>query len=51
MAHVYTTPKILQFFFYFSVILCSLTSLVSANRELNEDNWKEILEGEWMVEL
>lgn len=51
MAQVYTAPKILQISICFTVILCSLSSLVSANRELNEDNWKEILDGEWMVEL
>ena len=51
MARVHTVPQILHFFLYFSFILCCFTGFVSANRELNEDNWKEILEGEWMVEL
>lgn len=51
MARVHTVPQILHFFLYFSFILCCLTSFVSANRELDEDNWKEILDGEWMVEL
>ncbi|KAH9643601.1 hypothetical protein HF086_000075 [Spodoptera exigua] len=51
MARVHTVPQILHFFLYFSFILCCFTGFVSANRELNEDNWREILEGEWMVEF
>lgn len=51
MARVHTVPQILHFFLYFSFILCCFTGFVSANRELDEDNWKDILEGEWMVEL
>ncbi|XP_075987623.1 thioredoxin-related transmembrane protein 1-like [Anticarsia gemmatalis] len=51
MARVHTVPQILHFFLYFSFILCCFTGFVSANRELNEDNWKDILEGEWMVEF
>ncbi|KAJ8708074.1 hypothetical protein PYW08_010440 [Mythimna loreyi] len=51
MARVHTVPQILHFFLYFSFILCCFTGFVSANRELDEDNWKEILEGEWMVEF
>ncbi|KAL0859820.1 hypothetical protein ABMA27_010163 [Loxostege sticticalis] len=51
MARVHTTPKFLYFSVCFSVILCFLTSSVSANRELDEDNWRDILEGEWMVEF
>ncbi|XP_022828605.1 thioredoxin-related transmembrane protein 1-like [Spodoptera litura] len=51
MARVHTVSQILHFFLYFSFILCCFTGFVSANRELNEDNWKEILEGEWMVEF
>ncbi|XP_013184735.1 thioredoxin-related transmembrane protein 1 [Amyelois transitella] len=51
MARVHTVPQILQILFFSTFIICSLSSLVSANRELNEDNWKDILEGEWMVEF
>uniref|UniRef100_A0A2H1WN25 SFRICE_009042 n=1 Tax=Spodoptera frugiperda TaxID=7108 RepID=A0A2H1WN25_SPOFR len=51
MARVHTVSQILHFFLYFSFILCCFTGFVSANRELNEDNWREILEGEWMVEF
>ncbi|CAB3245140.1 unnamed protein product [Arctia plantaginis] len=51
MARVHTVPQILHFFLYFSFILCCFTGFVSANRELDEDNWKDILEGEWMVEF
>ncbi|XP_052747934.1 thioredoxin-related transmembrane protein 1 [Galleria mellonella] len=51
MARVYTVSEILQKILFFSFLLSCLTCLVSANRELNEDNWKEILEGEWMVEF
>ncbi|CAH0598665.1 unnamed protein product [Chrysodeixis includens] len=51
MARVHTVPQFLHFFLYFSFVLCCFTSFVSANRELDEDNWKEILEGEWMVEF
>lgn len=52
MARVHTFPEFLHFFIYFSVIVCCFSKLVeSANRELNEENWKDILEGEWMVEL
>lgn len=51
MARVHEIPKLLQFSLYFTVILCCFTNVVSANRELDEDNWRDILEGEWMVEL
>ncbi|XP_053620676.1 thioredoxin-related transmembrane protein 1-like [Plodia interpunctella] len=51
MARVHTVQQILQIFIFFTLVLCSITSLVSANRDLNEDNWKEILEGEWMVKF
>lgn len=51
MARVHSVPQILHYFLYFSFVLCCFTSFVSANRELDEDNWKEILDGEWMVEL
>ncbi|XP_028178274.1 thioredoxin-related transmembrane protein 1-like [Ostrinia furnacalis] len=51
MARVHTAPKFLHFSLCFSVILCFLTSSVCANRELDEDNWRDILEGEWMVEF
>ncbi|CAG9789991.1 unnamed protein product [Diatraea saccharalis] len=50
MARLYTAPKILHLFLFFTLILC-FTSLVTTNRELNEDNWRDILEGEWMVEF
>ncbi|KAM3968926.1 thioredoxin-related transmembrane protein 1 [Aphomia sociella] len=51
MARLYTTSQILQKILFFSFILSCFTCLVSANRELDEDNWKDILEGEWMVEF
>lgn len=51
MARVHRIPEILHFFIYFSIFSCYLFSLTSANRELDEDNWRDILEGEWMVEL
>ncbi|KAG6444140.1 hypothetical protein O3G_MSEX003212 [Manduca sexta] len=51
MARVHTVTKILHFSFYFAIILCCFTNNASANRELDEDNWREILEGEWLVEF
>lgn len=38
----------------FVIALCLLAScnlVASKVIELNEDNWQELLEGEWMVEL
>ncbi|KAJ0170570.1 hypothetical protein K1T71_013941 [Dendrolimus kikuchii] len=51
MARVHTILNFFSYFIYLIVILCCLTSYVSANKELDEDNWREILEGEWMVEF
>ncbi|XP_049882330.1 thioredoxin-related transmembrane protein 1-like [Pectinophora gossypiella] len=51
MACAYRIPKFLQFFIIFTIISCSFSRLVSANVELDEDNWKQILDGEWMVEF
>ncbi|CAH0403740.1 unnamed protein product [Chilo suppressalis] len=51
MARLHTAPKFLHLFLFSTVILCCFTSLVTTNRELNEDNWRDILEGEWMVEF
>ncbi|XP_048488262.1 thioredoxin-related transmembrane protein 1 [Plutella xylostella] len=51
MARLREIPQVLHLFLYFSVILCCFSNVVSANYELNEDNWKDILEGEWMVEF
>ncbi|XP_059045847.1 thioredoxin-related transmembrane protein 1-like [Achroia grisella] len=51
MARVCTTPKILPKILFFSFLLSSFPCLISANRELDEENWKEILKGEWMVEF
>lgn len=42
---------VLNIFISFSVFLCCFTSSVNANVELNEDNWQQMLEGEWMIEL
>ncbi|KAI8433791.1 hypothetical protein MSG28_015761 [Choristoneura fumiferana] len=51
MARVHRIPEILHFFIYFSIFSCCLFNITSANRELDEDNWRDILEGEWMVEF
>lgn len=52
MARALRIPEFLQILLYFSLVLCCFSKLVeSASRELDEDNWKDILEGEWMVEL
>ncbi|CAK1594829.1 unnamed protein product [Parnassius mnemosyne] len=51
MARVNMSSRLLNFFLYFCLILCCFSSYVSATRELNEDNWREILKGEWMVEF
>ncbi|XP_028037499.1 thioredoxin-related transmembrane protein 1-like [Bombyx mandarina] len=52
MARVYdASRRILIFSFPFIVLLCSTIDFASANKELNENNWKEILEGEWMLEF
>lgn len=51
MARVQKTLWILHFFLYFCVVLCRNSDVDSKVTELNEDNWKEILDGEWMVEL
>lgn len=51
MARVGSISLMLSFFFYSSLLLCFFTSVASANVELDEDNWRQILDGEWMVEL
>lgn len=51
MARVREIPKFIQYSLYFTVILSCFSNKVAATRELNEDNWRDILEGEWMVEL
>ncbi|XP_032524520.2 thioredoxin-related transmembrane protein 1-like [Danaus plexippus] len=51
MARLTKIPQVLNFFIYFCILLCSFTKLASANVELDEDNWRQILEGEWMVEF
>ncbi|XP_072933846.1 thioredoxin-related transmembrane protein 1-like [Epargyreus clarus] len=51
MARVTKIPQMLNFFIYISITLCCFTSLASANVDLDEDNWTQILEGEWMVEF
>ncbi|KPJ13806.1 Thioredoxin-related transmembrane protein 1 [Papilio machaon] len=51
MARVNKSPQVLNFFLYFCLTICCFSSYVSATRELDEDNWREILQGEWMVEL
>lgn len=51
MARVNRSPQVLNFFIYFCFTICCLSSYVNATRELDEDNWREILQGEWMVEL
>ncbi|KAL4707490.1 hypothetical protein ACJJTC_000242 [Scirpophaga incertulas] len=51
MAYSCTAQKFLQKSFYLTVLLCCLTNVASGNRELGEENWKDILEGEWMVEF
>lgn len=51
MAYVNRIPQFLHFTLYLSVILCCFANFANANQELYEDNWKDILEGEWMVEL
>ncbi|XP_047999959.1 thioredoxin-related transmembrane protein 1-like isoform X1 [Leguminivora glycinivorella] len=51
MARVHRIPDFFHFFIYFSIFSCCLLNLASANRELDESNWRDILEGEWMVEF
>ncbi|XP_045540716.1 thioredoxin-related transmembrane protein 1 [Papilio machaon] len=51
MARVNKSPQVLNFFLYFCLTICCFSSYVSATRELDEDNWREILQGEWMVEF
>ncbi|XP_038217100.1 thioredoxin-related transmembrane protein 1 [Zerene cesonia] len=51
MARVGNMSLVLSFFLYSSLILCHFTNPTSANIELDEDNWRQILEGEWMVEF
>lgn len=52
MARVHKMPQFLQFLALISIVLCCFTGLVkSANLDINEYNWKEMLKGEWMVEL
>ncbi|XP_013134085.1 PREDICTED: thioredoxin-related transmembrane protein 1-like, partial [Papilio polytes] len=51
MARVNRSPQVLNFFIYFCFTICCLSSYVNATRELDEDNWREILQGEWMVEF
>ncbi|CAK1549102.1 unnamed protein product [Leptosia nina] len=50
MARVAGIPLVLSFLIYSSLILfyCPNTS---ASIELDEDNWRQILDGEWMVEF
>ncbi|CAF4905726.1 unnamed protein product [Pieris macdunnoughi] len=51
MARVGSVSFMLSFFLYSSLLLCFFTSKASANIDLDEDNWRQILEGEWMVEF
>lgn len=54
MARVLKMPQYKPFFVFTSFILCCyfFTGVVeSANLDLGEDNWRDILTGEWMVEL
>ncbi|XP_013178680.1 PREDICTED: thioredoxin-related transmembrane protein 1-like [Papilio xuthus] len=51
MARVNKSPQVLHFFLYFCITICCFSSYVSATHELDEDNWREILQGEWMVEF
>ncbi|KOB77832.1 Thioredoxin domain-containing protein 1 [Operophtera brumata] len=51
MARVLKMPQFLPFFSFTSLVLCCyfITGVVeSANRDLDEDNWRDILNGEWM---
>ncbi|XP_068624470.1 thioredoxin-related transmembrane protein 1-like [Battus philenor] len=51
MARVNKSPQVLNFFIYFCITICCFTNIVSATSELDEDNWRKILNGEWMVEF
>ncbi|CAH2269999.1 thioredoxin-related transmembrane protein 1-like [Pararge aegeria] len=51
MARLTKTSQVLNIFLYSCVFLCSFTKLASASVELDEDNWRQILDGEWMVEF
>ncbi|XP_052742684.1 thioredoxin-related transmembrane protein 1 [Bicyclus anynana] len=51
MARVTKIPQVLNIFVLFCVFLCCFTNVESKNVELDEDNWRQILDGEWMVEF
>ncbi|XP_045780873.1 thioredoxin-related transmembrane protein 1-like [Maniola jurtina] len=51
MARLTKIPQVLNIFLYSCVFLCCFTKLASANVDLDEDNWRQILDGEWMVEF
>ncbi|XP_047541227.1 thioredoxin-related transmembrane protein 1-like [Vanessa atalanta] len=51
MARLNKIPQVFNILFYLFVFLCCFTRLASANVELDEDNWRQILDGEWMVEF
>ncbi|XP_045457236.1 thioredoxin-related transmembrane protein 1-like [Melitaea cinxia] len=51
MARLNRIPQVFNILFYLCVFLCCFTRLASANIELDEDNWTQILDGEWMVEF
>ncbi|GBP26918.1 Thioredoxin-related transmembrane protein 1 [Eumeta japonica] len=51
MARVQKTLQFLLFSVYLCVVYCRLSDIDSLVKDLNEDNWKDILQGEWMVEF
>ncbi|KAJ2943060.1 hypothetical protein O0L34_g18751 [Tuta absoluta] len=51
MACAYNISRFFQFFILFTLITCSFCSSVSGSLDLDEDNWREMLEGEWLVQF
>ncbi|XP_050680700.1 thioredoxin-related transmembrane protein 1-like [Leptidea sinapis] len=51
MARLARISSVVNFCLISTLLLCICTNPTSADVELNEDNWTQILEGEWMVEF